>query len=60
MSNEPSIPADGPIATTAPEPDAGRQRRKRQLIGAGIGSAAIVAALLYANLGRRNDRGGND
>jgi hypothetical protein len=60
MSNEPSIPADEPVASKAPEPDASRQRRKRQLIGAGIGSAAIVAALLYANLGRRNDRGGND
>ena len=34
------------------------ERRKRQLIGAGIGSAAIVAALLYANKGRKGgDKG---
>lgn len=38
-------------------------KRKRQLVGAGvafgIGSAAIVAALLYANRGRRGDKGGS-
>ena len=40
-------------------PDA--KRNKHIVAGAaiGIGSAAIVAALLYANRRNRNDRGGN-
>jgi hypothetical protein len=58
MSKEPSFPEDVPVGRNAPEPtDVSSKRRKRQLIGAGIGSAAIVAALLYANRGRRSDRG---
>ena len=54
MSKEPSFPEDAPVGQDAPVDD--RKRRARQLIGAGIGSAAIVAALLYANRGRRSDR----
>ena len=54
MSKEPSCPEDAPVGQNAPVDD--RKRRTRQLIGAGIGSAAIVAALLYANRGRRSDR----
>jgi hypothetical protein len=57
MSDEPSYPSDAPVGSKALKAEEQRQRRKRQLIGAGIGSAAIVAALLYANRGRRNDRG---
>jgi hypothetical protein len=57
MAKEPSYPEDAATGDAAPEAVDGRKRRKRQLIGAGIGSAAIVAALLYANRGRRSDRG---
>ena len=38
-------------------------KRSKQLVAGaaiGIGSAAIVAALLYANRRTRNERGGND
>lgn len=37
---------------------AGNSRNKRLITGAaiGIGSAALVAALLYANRARKNDR----
>jgi hypothetical protein len=57
MSDEPFYPNDAPVGSKALKAEEQRQRRKRQLIGAGIGSAAIVAALLYANRGRRSDRG---
>ncbi len=36
-----------------------KQQRVRTGVAVGIGSAAIVAALLYANRGKRNDRAGN-
>ena len=41
---------------------AGKRRRSMRTAGVafGIGSAAIVAALLYANRNRRSDRGGKD
>jgi hypothetical protein len=60
MADEPSFPEDAPVGAKASEAAGERARRKRQLIGAGIGSAAIVAALLYANRGRRSDRGDKD
>jgi len=42
----------------ADKPAAGSTRTKRIVTGAaiGIGSAALVAALLYANRARRSDR----
>lgn len=43
----------------SPEPKAEGQRRNKRLItGAaiGIGSAALVAALLYANRARKSDK----
>lgn len=67
MARQPSYPKDAPVAPaqgdTAPQPSAdapaetkaGESKRTKHLVtGAaiGIGSAAIVAALLYAN--RRN------
>jgi hypothetical protein len=63
MSREPSYPEDAPVgaptaraggAGEAPAPAEAR-RTKYLATGAaiGIGSAAIVAALLYANRGRR-------
>jgi hypothetical protein len=56
--------ADKPEAKTpAPSPAdkaaaAGSSRKKRIVTGAaiGIGSAALVAALLYANRARRTDK----
>ena len=39
-------------------PSTGRKKSSRgPKVAIGIGSAAIVAALLYANRSRRNDRG---
>jgi hypothetical protein len=60
MAKEPSYPDDAAVGSKASEAVDERARRKRQLIGAGIGSAAIVAALLYANRGRRSDREDKD
>ncbi|HMC92554.1 MAG TPA: hypothetical protein VKI45_08850 [Allosphingosinicella sp.] len=71
MSREPAYPKDAPVeappaaaaAAAAGSEEAGAKagdsrRRKQIMTGAaiGIGSAAIVAALLYANRGRRSDR----
>ena len=68
MSREPSYPEDSPVAgapvSEAVERSASAKtvdpRRKKQFVrtsvAVGIGSAAIVAALLYANRSRRNDR----
>jgi len=60
MSREPSYPEDAPVGTPPAEtdeakPEAGARRTKYLAAGAaiGIGSAAIVAALLYTNRGRR-------
>ncbi|MDQ3139892.1 MAG: hypothetical protein M3Q15_04125 [Pseudomonadota bacterium] len=68
MSREPRYPADAPVES-APESQAAESaasakavdpKRKSNLVKAGvavgIGSAAIVAALLYANRSRKNDR----
>ena len=54
-----AAPANEVNPATAAEGNAGDPNRKKQLVtGAaiGIGSAAIVAALLYANRGRRTDK----
>ena len=47
-----------PAATPAPERSGDSRRTKHLVAGAaiGIGSAAIVAALLYANRSRKSDR----
>lgn len=49
---------DAEAGKTAPEKDKGSNRNRTLLTGAaiGIGSAALVAALLYAKRGRKNDR----
>jgi hypothetical protein len=61
MAEEPSFPKNTAVGAKASNAADERARRKRQLIGAGIGSAAIVAALLYANRSRRSgDRGDKD
>jgi hypothetical protein len=64
MSREPSYPKDVPVGSVPPGAspsteegsNAGSSSRKKYIAGAaiGIGSAAIVAALLYANRGRRS------
>ena len=68
MARIPSYPEDAPVgepaANGAPadkgdeKAAAGSARTKRLVTGAaiGIGSAALVAALLYANRARRNDK----
>jgi hypothetical protein len=68
MSREPSYPEDAPVegapTSEAVERSASAKavdpRRKKQFVktsvAVGIGSAAIVAALLYANRSRKNDR----
>ena len=68
MAREPSYPDDAPVGGRAQTPngdkgadakdadDKGGTKRTRQLVtGAaiGIGSAALVAALLYANRSRK-------
>ena len=71
MAREPSFPNDASIGagpaeaastpTSAPAEVATDPKRKKQLMAGaaiGIGSAAIVAALLYANRGRKSgDKG---
>ena len=72
MAREPSYPDDAPVAGPAETPSAGKDadakdaddkggtKRTRQLMtGAaiGIGSAALVAALLYANRSRKGGGG---
>lgn len=46
---------DKPAAKNDPK----RKDRFRTGVAVGIGSAAIVAALLYSNRGKKGDRGGN-
>ena len=70
MSDEPSYPKDAPVEGGAA--DAGGEaalrqgsshKRKKPFtrtgVAVGIGSAAIVAALLYANRSKRGDRENN-
>lgn len=62
MSDSPSPPdrpAAGPDRRAAPAeqaPKAGNGRWVKLGVGAAIGSAAIAAALLYANRSSRDDR----
>lgn len=69
MSREPTYPKDdapvgSPSASEGAERAASAEtvdpKRKKQLVtagvAAGIGSAAIVAALLYTNRSRKNDK----
>ena len=64
MARQPSRPKDAPAAPEqaerlpADKAVAGSVRTKRLVTGAaiGIGSAALVAALLYANRARKTDK----
>ena len=55
MAKEPSNPEDA--GKDASEAARSNKRMVRTGVAVGIGSAAIVAALLYANRGRKGDRG---
>jgi hypothetical protein len=66
MAREPSYPEDNPVGTEGAEAareaaaqKAASSRTRKIVTGAaiGVGSAALVAALLYAN---RSRKGGND
>lgn len=68
MSSEPTYPKDAPVGSERASEAAQRAasaktvdpRRKKPFVttgvAVGVGSAAIVAALLYANRSRRNDK----
>ena len=59
MAREPSYPEDAPVGEpAAANKPAASGRGKRLMTGAaiGIGSAALVAALLYANRSRKADK----
>lgn len=64
MAGEPTYPEDVPVGDAADPPGGdgkAASKRTRQLVtGAaiGIGSAALVAALLYANRSRKAGGGG--
>jgi len=64
MARKPASPEDAAgvpdPAGTADKAEAGSARTKRIVTGAaiGIGSAALVAALLYANRARKTDKSG--
>src|SRR3954467_9350474 len=61
MSRKPSYPKDAAVGEAAADASEkggeGSKRTKHLVAGAaiGIGSAALVAALLYANRNRKND-----
>jgi hypothetical protein len=59
MARLPSEPTDAPIEEASKDAKPGSARTKRLVTGAaiGIGSAALVAALLYANRARKTDKG---
>lgn len=63
MAREPSYPEEASVGTK-PQENGKKEspgKNKQLMTGAaiGIGSAAIVAALLYANRNKRGDKGGN-
>ena len=57
MAQEPTLSPNADAGGNAPDAEAKRRQRIRTRVAMGIGSAAIVAALLYANSGRKGDRG---
>ena len=67
MSDEPTYPKDAAVdggsaseaaerAASVKTVDPSRKKQFRTGVAVGIGSAAIVAALLYANRNRKNER----
>ena len=58
MADDSDADIPAPAAKAEPEKAGNNNRNKRLITGAaiGIGSAALVAALLYANRARKSDR----
>ncbi|MBX3561838.1 MAG: hypothetical protein KF780_08490 [Sphingomonas sp.] len=58
----PSILEEAAAAKARADKAAGTKRTRQIVTGAaiGVGSAALVAALLYANRARKGDRGGKN
>ena len=59
MSREPSYPKDAAVGDAADGRDGESSKRTKHLVAGaaiGIGSAALVAALLYAKRNRKNER----
>ena len=58
MADDSEAETPTPAPTASPEKPNSGARNKRLITGAaiGIGSAALVAALLYANRSRKSDR----
>jgi hypothetical protein len=54
--NEPAVPTDSEADEKAAKPASPDRRWVKLGVGAAIGSAAIAAALLYANRPSKNDR----
>ena len=60
MAEEPTFPEDAPLGgreSTAGDEQKRKKQRVKTGVAVGIGSAAIVAALLYASRGKRHDKG---
>jgi hypothetical protein len=56
-----AAPASAAPESAVPGKSGGDSRRTKQIVAGaaiGIGSAALVAALLYANRSKKNERGG--
>ena len=64
MAREPTYPEDAPVgsAGAAPDKEGDAKRTRHLMTGAaiGIGSAALVAALLYANRSRKGGSGNDE
>ncbi len=58
----PSILEEAAAAKASADKAAGAKRTRQVVTGAaiGVGSAALVAALLYANRARKNDKGNKE
>ena len=58
----PSILEEAAAAKARADKAAGAKRTRQVVTGAaiGVGSAALVAALLYANRARKNDKGSKE
>lgn len=59
MAEKSNSPEDAAPGGNERRDPAKRKHGVRTGVAVGIGSAAIVAALLYANRGRKGDKGGN-
>jgi len=56
-AGEPAAPSPAPAGKADDKTEGGRTKRLVTGAAIGIGSAALVAALLYANRARKTDKG---